>query len=88
MKWLVMVTNGIKDMKEALRAGLNCYIGTMTIEINLIALPRYVMSTTTLERTEGLSVLNQPMTAIRRQKNEEKKGLHCSNGAQSGHRYR
>ncbi|KAM9514756.1 eukaryotic translation initiation factor 2 subunit 1-like [Salvelinus alpinus] len=43
-------------------------------EINLIAPPRYVMTTTTLERTEGLSVLNQAMAAIK-EKIEEKRGV-------------
>lgn len=54
----------------------------MPIKINL-APPRYVMTTTTLERTEGLSVLNQAMAVIK--KNWGKEGrLQCSNGAQSG----
>lgn len=43
-------------------------------QINLIAPPRYVMTTTTLERTEGLSVLNQAMAAIK-EKIEEKRGV-------------
>lgn len=43
-------------------------------QINLIAPPRYVMTTTTLERTEGLSVLNQAMIAIK-EKIEEKRGV-------------
>lgn len=44
------------------------------VQINLIAPPRYVMTTTTLERTEGLSVLNQAMAAIK-EKIEEKRGV-------------
>lgn len=44
------------------------------LQINLIAPPRYVMTTTTLERTEGLSVLNQAMAAIK-EKIEEKRGV-------------
>lgn len=40
----------------------------------MIAPPRYVMTTTTLERTEGLSVLNQAMAAIK-EKIEEKRGV-------------
>uniref|UniRef100_A0A8C6R5W3 Eukaryotic translation initiation factor 2 subunit alpha n=1 Tax=Nannospalax galili TaxID=1026970 RepID=A0A8C6R5W3_NANGA len=51
---------GIDAVKEALRAGLNCPTETTPIKINLIAPPRYVMMTT-LERTEGLSVLHQAM---------------------------
>lgn len=43
-------------------------------QINLIAPPRYVMTTTTLERTEGLSVLNQAMAVIK-EKIEEKRGV-------------
>lgn len=43
-------------------------------QINLIAPPRYVMTTTTLERTEGLSMLNQAMAAIK-ERIEEKRGV-------------
>ncbi|KAF6129834.1 eukaryotic translation initiation factor 2 subunit alpha [Phyllostomus discolor] len=57
-----------------IRAGLNCSTETMPIKINLIAPPRYVMTTTTLERTEGLSVLNQAMAVIK-EKIEEKRGV-------------
>lgn len=46
----------------------------LVLQINLIAPPRYVMTTTTLERTEGLSVLNQAMAAIK-EKIEEKRGV-------------
>lgn len=48
--------------------------GVYLLQINLIAPPRYVMTTTTLERTEGLSVLNQAMAAIK-EKIEEKRGV-------------
>ena len=65
---------GIDAVKEALRVGLNCSTETMPIKINLIAPPRYVMTTTTLERTEGLSVLNQAMAVIK-EKIEEKRGV-------------
>uniref|UniRef100_A0A7N6BSK3 Eukaryotic translation initiation factor 2 subunit 1 n=1 Tax=Anabas testudineus TaxID=64144 RepID=A0A7N6BSK3_ANATE len=65
---------GIDAVKEALRAGLGCSTEAMPIKINLIAPPRYVMTTTTLERTEGLSVLNQAMAAIK-EKIEEKRGV-------------
>ncbi|RXN34956.1 eukaryotic translation initiation factor 2 subunit 1 [Labeo rohita] len=65
---------GIDAVKDALRAGLNCSTEAMPIKINLIAPPRYVMTTTTLERTEGLSVLNQAMTAIK-ERIEEKRGV-------------
>uniref|UniRef100_A0A4W4FNF9 Eukaryotic translation initiation factor 2 subunit 1 n=1 Tax=Electrophorus electricus TaxID=8005 RepID=A0A4W4FNF9_ELEEL len=47
-----------------------CVLG----QINLIAPPRYVMTTTTLDRTEGLSMLNQAM-AIIKEKIEEKRGV-------------
>lgn len=40
--------------------------------MNVMAPPRYVMTTTTLERTEGLSVLNQAMAAIK-ERIEEKR---------------
>ncbi|XP_010774833.1 eukaryotic translation initiation factor 2 subunit 1b [Notothenia coriiceps] len=65
---------GIDAVKAALRAGLGCSTEVMPIKINLIAPPRYVMTTTTLERTEGLSVLNQAMAAIK-EKIEEKRGV-------------
>uniref|UniRef100_A0A8C1DJU7 Eukaryotic translation initiation factor 2 subunit 1 n=1 Tax=Cyprinus carpio carpio TaxID=630221 RepID=A0A8C1DJU7_CYPCA len=65
---------GIDAVKDALRAGLNCSTEAMPIKINLIAPPRYVMTTTTLERTEGLSVLHQAMTAIK-ERIEEKRGV-------------
>uniref|UniRef100_A0A6Q2YAX1 Eukaryotic translation initiation factor 2 subunit 1 n=1 Tax=Esox lucius TaxID=8010 RepID=A0A6Q2YAX1_ESOLU len=65
---------GIDAVKEALRAGLKCSTEAMPIKINLIAPPRYVMTTTTLERTEGLSVLNQAMAVIK-EKIEEKRGV-------------
>uniref|UniRef100_A0A8C2RG14 Eukaryotic translation initiation factor 2 subunit 1 n=1 Tax=Capra hircus TaxID=9925 RepID=A0A8C2RG14_CAPHI len=55
--------------------GLCCCAGELpSIKINLIAPPRYVMTTTTLERTEGLSVLNQAMAVIK-EKIEEKRGV-------------
>ena len=44
---------GIDDVKEALRADLNCSTETMPIKSNLIAPPRYVMTISTLERTEA-----------------------------------
>ncbi|XP_037588664.1 eukaryotic translation initiation factor 2 subunit 1-like, partial [Cebus imitator] len=65
---------GIDAVKEALRAGLNCSTEAMPIKINLIAPPRYVMTRTTLERTEGLSVLSQAMAVIK-EKIEEKRGV-------------
>nr|XP_032816204.1 eukaryotic translation initiation factor 2 subunit 1-like [Petromyzon marinus] len=57
---------GIDAVKEA------CFTEKMPIKINLIAPPRYVMTTTTLERTEGLPLLNQAMATI---KIEKKRGV-------------
>lgn len=54
--------------------GVNVVVLVVVPQINLIAPPRYVMTTTTLERTEGLSVLNQAMAAIK-EKIEEKRGV-------------
>uniref|UniRef100_S4RR77 Eukaryotic translation initiation factor 2 subunit 1 n=1 Tax=Petromyzon marinus TaxID=7757 RepID=S4RR77_PETMA len=65
---------GIDAVKEALKGGLACSTEKMPIKINLIAPPRYVMTTTTLERTEGLSILNQAMATIK-EKIEEKRGV-------------
>uniref|UniRef100_A0A3Q3F3C7 Eukaryotic translation initiation factor 2 subunit 1 n=1 Tax=Labrus bergylta TaxID=56723 RepID=A0A3Q3F3C7_9LABR len=64
----VKIRAGIDAVKEALRL---CSFS----QINLIAPPRYVMTTTTLERTEGLSVLNQAMAAIKEKIEEEKRGV-------------
>eukprot|EP00063_Salmo_salar_P086687 XP_014061522.1 PREDICTED: eukaryotic translation initiation factor 2 subunit 1-like [Salmo salar] len=63
---------GINAVKDALRVGLSCSTETMPIKMNVMAPPRYVMTTTTLERTEGLSVLNQAMAAIK-ERIEEKR---------------
>ncbi|XP_032774450.1 LOW QUALITY PROTEIN: eukaryotic translation initiation factor 2 subunit 1-like [Rattus rattus] len=63
----------IDAVKEALRAGLNCSTETMPIKINLIAPPRYVMTTTSLERTEGVFVLNQAMAVIKEKIKEKRR---------------
>lgn len=54
--------------------GSHKYLHKCVRQINLIAPPRYVMTTTTLERTEGLSVLNQAMAVIK-ERIEEKRGV-------------
>ncbi|XP_013399389.1 eukaryotic translation initiation factor 2 subunit 1 [Lingula anatina] len=56
---------GIDAVKSALNAGLNLSTEDMPIKINLIAPPTYVMTTTTLERVEGLAKLNAAMSKIK-----------------------
>lgn len=55
---------GIDAVKKALKAGISCSTEDMPIKINLIAPPTYVMTTTTMERTEGLKVLNDAIEKI------------------------
>ena len=56
---------GIDAVKMALRAGLNQSTEDMPIKINLIAPPQYVMTTTTLDSTEGVARLNTAIQVIR-----------------------
>ena len=52
-------------MKSSLKAGLAQSTEEMPIKINLIAPPQYVMTTTTLDRTEGIAKLNTAIQVIR-----------------------
>jgi len=54
---------GVDAVKNALRGGLALSTEDMPIKINLIAPPLYVVTTQTLERQEGLALLN---TAVQR----------------------
>ena len=45
-------------VKAALKAGLRQSTEEMPVDIRLIAPPQYVITTTTLDRTEGLAKLN------------------------------
>lgn len=54
---------GVDAVKSALRGGLALSTEDMPIKINLIAPPLYVVTTQTLERQEGLALLN---TAVQR----------------------
>jgi len=56
---------GVDAVKKALRKGLELSTETMPIKINLIAPPLYVVTTQTLERSEGLVALNQALEAIK-----------------------
>ncbi|XP_065185147.1 eukaryotic translation initiation factor 2 subunit 1-like [Sycon ciliatum] len=56
---------GIDAVKEALRAGLTVSTEVMPIKINLIAPPLYVITTTTLERTEGVASLQKAIGSIK-----------------------
>ncbi len=56
---------GIDAVKSALTTGINQSTEDMPIKINLIAPPQYVMTTTTLDRTEGVAKLNTAIQVIR-----------------------
>ncbi|CAI8037736.1 Eukaryotic translation initiation factor 2 subunit 1 [Geodia barretti] len=64
---------GIDAVKEALKAGLQQSTEEMPLEIRLIAPPQYVITTTTLDRTEGVAKLNTTIQVIR-ETIEEKDG--------------
>uniref|UniRef100_A0A4W5PMR4 Eukaryotic translation initiation factor 2, subunit 1 alpha b n=1 Tax=Hucho hucho TaxID=62062 RepID=A0A4W5PMR4_9TELE len=72
LRWHATGNEGIDAVKDTLRVWLSCSTEAMPIKMNVIAPPRYVMTTTTLERTEGLSVLNQAKVAIK-ERIEEKR---------------
>uniref|UniRef100_A0A131XCT7 Eukaryotic translation initiation factor 2 subunit 1 n=1 Tax=Hyalomma excavatum TaxID=257692 RepID=A0A131XCT7_9ACAR len=55
---------GIDAVKHALREGMSLSTEDMPIKINLIAPPVYVMTTTTMDRTEGLEALSNAITKI------------------------
>ncbi|XP_022687635.1 eukaryotic translation initiation factor 2 subunit 1-like isoform X2 [Varroa jacobsoni] len=55
---------GIDAVKNALRDGMSLSTEDMQIKINLIAPPLYVMTTTTMERTEGLDLLNKAIAKV------------------------
>ena len=56
---------GIDAVKAALKTGIKQSTEDMPIKINLIAPPQYVMTTTTLDRTEGVAKLNTAIQVIR-----------------------
>jgi len=56
---------GVDAVKEALKAGLNMSTEDMPIKINLIAPPLYVMTTQTLERTDGIQKLKEALDKIK-----------------------
>merc|ERR1711874_842825 len=55
---------GIDAVKEALRAGIAAGNPEIPIKINLIAPPVYVMTCSTPERTDGLTMLNDACKAV------------------------
>jgi translation initiation factor 2 subunit 1 len=65
---------GIDAVKSALKSGLQQSTEEMPLEIRLIAPPQYVITTTTLDRTEGIARLNTAIQVIR-ETIEEKDGL-------------
>lgn len=56
---------GIDAVKAALKAGLARSTEELPIKINLIAPPLYVLTTITLDRTEGIARLNSVIQVIR-----------------------
>lgn len=56
---------GVDAVKRALKKGLELSTESMPIKINLIAPPLYVVTTQTLERTDGLAALNKAIGAIK-----------------------
>ncbi|VBB32162.1 unnamed protein product [Acanthocheilonema viteae] len=57
--------DGIDAVKEALIGGQKCSTPEMPIKINLIAAPLFVVTTQTLERSEGLEAINKALTLIK-----------------------
>lgn len=55
---------GVDAVKEALRAGIACGTEDMPIKVNLIAPPRYVVTTTTLDKEKGLELLKDALNKI------------------------
>lgn len=55
---------GIDAVKSALQAGIDYSTEEMPIKINLIAPPLYVVTTTTMDRTEGLEALKNALQII------------------------
>lgn len=56
---------GVDAVKDSLRAGLNMSTIEMPIKINLIAPPLYVVTTQTLERSDGIQKLTEVIEKIR-----------------------
>ncbi|ESP05413.1 hypothetical protein LOTGIDRAFT_205563 [Lottia gigantea] len=56
---------GVDAVKRALKKGLEFTTELLPIKINLIAPPQYVVTTQTLERSEGLEILNKAIEAIK-----------------------
>jgi len=55
---------GINAIKTALRAGLKMSTEAMPVQIKLVAPPLYVVTTTSLDRDEGIALLRGVCTAI------------------------
>ncbi|XP_025110739.1 eukaryotic translation initiation factor 2 subunit 1-like [Pomacea canaliculata] len=56
---------GVDAVKRALKKGLELSQEAMPIKINLIAPPQYVVTTQTMERSEGVEMLNKTLEAIK-----------------------
>ncbi|VDK86030.1 unnamed protein product [Onchocerca ochengi] len=58
--------DGIDAVKNALIKGQKCSTPEMPIKINLIAAPLFVVTTQTLEKSEGLEAINKALDLIRK----------------------
>ncbi|XP_041358425.1 eukaryotic translation initiation factor 2 subunit 1-like [Gigantopelta aegis] len=56
---------GVDAVKRALKKGIELSTEALPIKINLIAPPLYVITTQTLERSDGLKMLNQAVASIK-----------------------
>merc|ERR1712045_10424 len=55
---------GIDAVKDALRSGMACSTENVSVRINLIAPPLYVITTSTPEKQDGIQILNDACKAI------------------------
>ena len=67
---LPSISAGIDAIKDALREGLKLSNEDMPVQIKLVAPPLYVVTTTSLDRDEGIALLRQVCAAIQTRINE------------------
>ena len=67
---------GIEAIKEALCKGKECSTDDMPIKINLIAAPLFVVTSQTMDRTEGIEAVNRALEAINKSIVESKGKFH------------
>ena len=57
---------GVEAVKESLIEGKKLSTEAMPIKINLIAAPLFVITTQTMEREQGIEVINQALEAVKK----------------------